>query len=251
VKVMVLGFGGWLSDPSYGSTSLLLIDESGGTAILVDPGEGVLRDLYLCGYGDLRRIKVALVTHRHGDHILGLPTLVQRAKVLQHKLTIVGLLDALNSLRVILEATGVSDYERYLELIPVDGVDQVTMGDVRISFLKTLHTVPSLAIRVEDRSGNCLVYSGDTAYTESLEEFARGCRLLLHEVTFLDADPTLLKRLGHSSVSDALKVARGAGCGILIPVHLGMYSKEDLVRYVDLIGEPRLIVPERCLEVEL
>lgn len=251
MKVVVLGFGGWLSDPSYGSTSLLLINENEDTAILVDPGEGVLRDLHICGYGDLRKIKAILVTHKHGDHVLGLPTLVQWAKVLQHKFTVVGLLDTLNSLRIVLEATGVSNYEQHLELLPVDEVRQVTVGGIRISFLRALHTVPSLAIRIEGRGGSCLVYSGDTAYTESLEEFARGCKILLHEVTFLDADPALLRKLGHSSVSDALRVARGAGCSTLIPVHLGTYSKEDLVRYVNRIEDPHLVIPERCLEVEL
>jgi len=251
VKIVILGFGGWLSDPSYGSTSLLLIDEHDGTAILVDPGEGVIRDLHLCGYNDLRRVKAILVTHRHGDHILGLPTLAQWAKVLQHKFTVVGPLDALSSLKVVLEATGVSNYEYYLDLLLVDEVEQVTIGSLRISFLRTLHSVPSLAIRVEDGSGGCLVYSGDTAYTESLEEFARDCKLLLHEVTFLDADSALLKKLGHSTLLDALKVAKGARCSILVPVHLGTYRKEDLVKYVSCIEGLQLVIPEKCLEVEL
>jgi ribonuclease Z len=251
VKVVLLGFGGWLSDPSYGTTSLLLVDEDGGTVILIDPGEGILRDLHLCGYGDLRRIRAVLVTHRHGDHILGLPTLVQWAKVLQHRFTVVGLQDALDSLKSILEATGVSNYDQYLELLPVDEGAQLTLGSLRVSFSRTPHTVPSLAIRVESRSGDCLVYSGDTAYSENLVNFSRGCKLLLHEVTFLDADPTLLNKLGHSTASDAVRVAEEAGCSTLIPVHLGTYSREDLARYLNPAEGLQIVMPERCLELKL
>ncbi|MEM4832061.1 MAG: ribonuclease Z, partial [Sulfolobales archaeon] len=180
MKVVVLGYGGWISNPTYGHTSLLVSSENG--SVLLDAGEGVFRDLFECGYSDLRRIKAVVLTHGHGDHILGLPTIVQFAKVFNVRLLVIGLEKTLASLVEILRATSISNYECCLEFVPVKHGDVVEVAGMRMKFAEVPHTIPSIAVRVEDSgTGKCLAYSGDTSYSEELVRLAEGCDLLMHE----------------------------------------------------------------------
>ena len=71
-----------------------------------------------------------------------------------------------------------------------------------------------VGIRVEDAAGGGVcTYSCDTAQSADITELARGVDLLVHEGT-----GTTLG--GHSTYVEAAEVARDAGAGRLVLVHL-------------------------------
>ncbi len=72
IDVCLLGCGGMLPLPKRFLTSLMV--RHGGKGILIDCGESTQVALHLCGWS-VKQIDHMLITHFHGDHVLGLPGL--------------------------------------------------------------------------------------------------------------------------------------------------------------------------------
>lgn len=72
LDVCLLGCGGMLPLPKRFLTSLLVRHQ--GKGILIDCGESTQVALHLCGWS-VKQIDHMLITHFHGDHVLGLPGL--------------------------------------------------------------------------------------------------------------------------------------------------------------------------------
>lgn len=250
MRAVLLGYGGWVSNPRYGHASILVTGGNGGEAILLDAGEGTLRSMFECGFTALERVKAVVLSHSHGDHVLGLPTLVQFAKVMGTRFMVVGLRGTLDSLVQMLKAASVSSYERYLDFVSVEPGGAVELSWFRIEFAEAFHTVPSVAVRVEEReTKRCLVYTGDTSYNERLVRLAEGCDLLMHEVSFSDEESALAKPLGHSTVSDCLRVAVEARARAVVPLHFGL--REPRLDLDKLPKSTIVIRPTRCLAIEI
>src|SRR5260370_17077493 len=74
IDVVFLGTGGSLPTKERGLPSVALRRD--GELILFDCGEGTQRQMMHAGLG-FNRPTVILISHLHGDHILGLPGLLQ------------------------------------------------------------------------------------------------------------------------------------------------------------------------------
>ena len=72
LDVCLLGCGGMLPLPKRFFTSLLV--RHAGKSILIDCGESTQVALHLCGWS-VKQIDHILITHFHGDHVVGLPGL--------------------------------------------------------------------------------------------------------------------------------------------------------------------------------
>src|SRR5207248_9186149 len=66
----------------------------------------------------------------------------------------------------------------------------------------TVHDTENLAYRFQTDRGD-LVYIGDTAKSEKISEFAKGCDLLIHDSTYLDGQESLAALTNHSTARDA------------------------------------------------
>ena len=180
---------------------------------LIDVGFGVLVNLLRSGTR-LEGINDVYVTHRHSDHIGDFTGLVW-AMAMDRRT---------KSLRVVSSSSTAAALERILDLqsTPEDWVKFdivfVRPEDVSAKFSTTLHEPENLAYRFETKRGD-LVYAGDTARSEKISEFAKGCDLLIHEATFLDGQESIAAITSHSTARDAGNTAKLAKARRLALTH--------------------------------
>jgi ribonuclease Z len=70
------------------------------------------------------------------------------------------------------------------------------------------------------RKGRKMCYSGDTAYCENVIELARESDVLIHDSTFSDDMKEEAGKFGHSTATDAAKVAKAAKAKKLFLFHI-------------------------------
>jgi ribonuclease Z len=227
LKLVFLGVGGWISDPRLGHTSIL-IAPSKNRALLLDAGEGVVRALYEHGFR-VRDLEAIVLTHMHGDHVLGFPTLVMIAKNYE-KTNLKAYIhrDHVENIKILLRTVGV-DYENIALINSVKPGDSLYVGEFKLEFSESCHVQPTLAVRV-DVEDICITYSSDTAPCNNIIKLAKNCNILVHEASGYDP---LAHVYGHSTVEDALRVAIEAGVKKLILVHYYL-EKPPLKAHIEL-----------------
>ena len=82
LSVVFLGTAGSVPTPKRSLPAILL--ERGGEQIMFDCGEGVQRQMIKARSGFHKKMKI-FITHMHGDHVLGLPGLLQTMALLDRE----------------------------------------------------------------------------------------------------------------------------------------------------------------------
>lgn len=235
--------GGPAIRPGSNMPTALLI-RMGGKTILVDAGLGAARGI--CGAGvALPDIDLILITHLHSDHYLELGPLLHTAWTagLTRPVPVIG-------------PTGLAAYwdgflasmafdidlrqrdEGRVPLAPLFDFTEIGEGRLSahgpaISALRNDHPpiTDSFALRF-DAEGRSIVFSGDTAYMESMADFARGADILIHEAMLRGGVEALVARMtngddrlrthilrSHTDAADVGRIARDAGVGALVLTH--------------------------------
>jgi len=245
VHVVFLGVGGWISEPFLGYTSLII--ESGDKRILIEAGEGTYRSLRQCGY-DITDIDLIAITHKHGDHILGIPTLVLMALHKGRKnIEIISIYDVIESLKMLFNSVGMGylvDYVKFTEIRPGDSVHRYQFV---LNSIEALHTVQAISIKV-NVDNKCIAFSGDTIYNPLLIDFVKNCDVLIHEVSSYS---DVVHNYGHSSYRDAIHLASKAGIKILVPIHFYRLPLPIDLSLFENIEEMQIFVPSPCTVLEL
>ncbi|MEM0371631.1 MAG: ribonuclease Z [Ignisphaera sp.] len=245
VRVIFLGVGGWISEPFLGYTSLII--ESRDKRILIEAGEGVYRYLRQCGY-DVTDIDLITITHKHGDHVLGIPTLILMALHKGRKeIEIISIYDVIETLKILLNSIGMehlTDYVRFTEIRPGDSVHRYQFV---LNFIEALHTVQAVSIKV-DVDGKCIAFSGDTIYNPLLIDFVKNCDVLIHEVSNYS---DVARNYGHSSYRDAIYLASKADIKIFVPIHFYRLPLPIDLSLFENIKEMQIFVPSPCTVLEL
>lgn len=82
MRVIFLGTSGSMPTPERGASAVAV--RLGRDLILFDCGEGTQRQMVIAGLS-FHKVTLILITHLHGDHVLGLPGILQTMSLLYRK----------------------------------------------------------------------------------------------------------------------------------------------------------------------
>ena len=200
-------------------TTTMLAVSGPRSVVVIDCGGDVVRWL-LAHALDLDRVSALIVTHEHADHVSGFPLMMERLWLAgrTRPLDVYGIAPAIEQVRKLHDAFDTSSWPnypevRYHEVALGEDATVLVDDDWEITAAPGCHAVPVTGLRIVDRAGGGVVaYSADTEPCEAIERLARGADLLVHEAT--GEGP------GHSSATDAARLASRAGVRRLRLVHI-------------------------------
>lgn len=223
----------------------------GGRNLLLDAGEGVQHRLFQVGKS-IASVNPILVTHMHGDHVLGLIPLLQSRSLagMTTPLLVVGpaglgnyLTDSFNHLHFepgyglivfeVVEAVGCGTGEVVVES-PGDFLgnagrlktfeilcgNAIKEGPFRIVPFWVRHSIPTLAFRLDVSESLRICYASDTTPSEEIMKFCKGVKVLIHDSTFSNALSDKAGEYMHSTTTQAAEAALKCGAETLILYHV-------------------------------
>jgi ribonuclease BN (tRNA processing enzyme) len=228
VKVRFLGSGDAFG--SGGRFQTCIHVESGVSQLLLDCGASSLIAMRRFGV-DPQAIDTVILSHLHGDHFGGVPFLILdgQFKRRTRPLLVAGPPGVEKRVREAMEVffPGSTRIERKFETRFVELADRVAVdvGPVHVTGFEVSHAsgAPPFALRIAGE-GKVVAYSGDTEWTESLVDAARGADLFIAEALFYD------KRVRyHLDLATLLAHRARLECRRLILTHMG----EDVLARLD------------------
>ncbi len=223
MKLTILGCSGSVPAPGKPASGYL---------ITVDNDESVVMDL---GPGTLAALQEiqnpadahVVFTHLHADHCTDFPSLMVWRRFHPDSASYgrdlcFGPVDTPTHLGRLSsnEPGGVDDMSDTFAFAPwVDGQTEI-LGRVTITPYRVLHPVEAYALRVrEPVSGKVITYSGDSAYTPNLVTAARDADIFFAEACWGPSSEGMAPGM-HMSGAEAGRVAREAGVGHLVLIHI-------------------------------
>lgn len=193
--------------------------EAAGQKILLDAGNGSTGNLQR--EHRLRDLDAIVISHRHVDHCIDLIGCYYNLRFdpdPRGPMPLYAAAEVHELLTSLLSKDSPMSFDDVFDHHEVGPGDHLQIGEVALSFARSLHPVPTVSTRVE-AEGAALVYSSDSAGGPDLVEIARGADLLLCEATWTgdmaDHPPDL-----HLTAAEAAKVANEAGVPRLVLTHL-------------------------------
>jgi len=218
MRLTVIGSG--TSEPQPETPASGILVETGTFGLLVDCGQGVVRELLRIR--DPRELDAIVVGHMHADHYIGLISLRYLLPWNGTSERLVVYLPPDGRARIRELASAISERPEFFEdafsIIEYDPDERLAVGDMTISFIPGQHYIPAWGFSISDTDGHRVVISGDTGPNDGLVEVARGSDALVIEATLAspaDDDP----QRGHLTSDEALAVATRAGVPKTILVH--------------------------------
>ncbi len=241
VKVVILGSQAPYPGSDDLPSTLILW---GKNYILLDVGEGVQSKLLKVGVSPIL-VKHILVTHLHGDHVLGLLPLLQSRSLGGSKdtLTIVGpkgIKEYVMRSMQMLNFTPMYD----IEFVEINKYDEVlNFNNIKVYAYPLMHTVPTIGFTININNRVKVSYITDTRPLNELPEIVYDTYLLIHDATFSHTDLNLAKSHFHSTSVEAALTALKSRSKLLILYHISpRYKDQD-----KLVIEARRIFPHTYL----
>jgi len=205
-----------------------------GGAVLIDCGASSLIAMKRDGV-DPGVVSAILLSHLHGDHFGGVPFLILDAQFARRvePLLIAGPPGVRQRVETAMEALfpGSTAVQRKfpVEFIELEERRAAPVGPTAVTAFPVIHAsgAPSYALRVE-YGGRTIAYSGDTEWTDSLVEAARGADLFVCEAYMFDRQVRF--HLDYRSVEAQ---AERLGAQRIILTHMGrdMLAREGEARF--------------------
>jgi ribonuclease BN (tRNA processing enzyme) len=220
VRVRFLGSGDAFSSGGRLQTCFHL--DGGDGPLLIDCGASALAALKREGL-DPNGIGFVALSHLHGDHFGGLPWLILdgRFSGRERPLEVAGPPTTRERLKQVFEGLypGATDAElpfalRFAELA---AGARCELGPAVVTPFEVTHQsgAPSYSLRVE-YGGKVITYSGDTSWTDSLADAARGADLFICECNYFDEQVP-----GHLDYRTLTEHRKELACDRLVLTHMG------------------------------
>ena len=203
--------------------TILALPLAGGETMLVDTSSGtnVLRQLHEAGI-PLESVRHIFVSHRHFDHIGGLPPLLTNLVSLPDAdVTVHSLPATIRAARQLLELTipGVEGWlGPRLRWNGVKAGEAITIGGIDVTPFRVQHGLECVGFRFA-QDDRVAVFTADTKPSPNTVKYARHAELLVHEAYALDDQAEQAHFFGHSTAADAGRMARAAGVRRLTLTH--------------------------------
>jgi len=234
----LFGTSGAVSSAARDNTALAFY--SPDEVVLVDCPGSPYQKILKAGL-DPMRVSSLIVTHRHVDHVYGLPSLAHNMGLAGRRTTLhlYALAETMPILRGFLDLFPLEakmPYRIELHEVPAkEGHEVLRAKGFRVFSTPVKHGAPNIGLRVEfDSPGECgaVVYSCDTSPCPSLIALARGADVLIHEATFPHSDAARAASDGHTTGYQAGEVARQAGVRRLLLCHFSadVHGRVDELR---------------------
>lgn len=222
MQLKILGNNGPYPAPGGACSGYLLTSDSGQTRVLIDCGPGVLSRLTAdCMPGELDAV---LLSHLHYDHMSDMLPMQYALQLNPRPRPLpVYAPDEPQAVYELLKCP-------YFDLWPAE---DVTIGEMRVSFSPARHPIPTNAIAVSC-DGERFVFTGDTNQDSLVELFCEGASLLLADCGFAKAD----HRFNAPHMSAQL-------CGQLAS---SAHAKRLLLTHVNPKYDPQLLLDEARAE---
>ena len=222
MELTILGCSGSLAAPGNPASGYLVKHDDNSPALIMDLGPGTLAALQQVHNPSDAHV---IFSHLHADHCLDFPSLMvwrrfhpslnaNRTHQLhgpEHTPVHLGRLSAD-------DPDGVNDMSDTFDFSALGHKQQLNFDGLQVTAYSVEHPVEAYAFRVE-KDGASICYSGDTCYTDSLIEAARGVDYFLCEAGWGSEDNPSAPGM-HMSGRQAGVAAREAGVKNLVLVHL-------------------------------
>ena len=216
MKLTILGNNGPFPAPGGACSGYLLESDSGGTAILIDCGTGVLANLMAADALD--RLDAVVLSHLHFDHMSDLLPMQYAIQFhpRRHPLPVYAPASP-EQVRAVLDAP-------CYDLWPCK---DVAIGEMKLSFSPARHPVETNAVAVAC-DGRRFVFTGDSNVDPLVELFCEGADLLLADAGLSAAD--WKPAAPHYSAALCGQLAKQTHAGRLLLTHFNpKYDPESLL----------------------
>lgn len=269
--VTFLGTGS-AAPTSYRNVTGILIQTSTSGNILFDCGEGSLSQIYRCfgkqaGDDIVRNITGVFISHIHGDHHLGLMSILSKVEELN------GSKLAKENIPLVIGPKVYGDwlkrYSKNCQQVSFRFVDcesllesekemRVTktlygsrLQNIDFGSVPVIHCASAYGIVMKHSIGWTIVYSGDTRPCQELVKAGKGATLLIHEATFEDDMLEDAKEKLHCTIGESLKISEQMNAKFTLLTHFSSrYPRIPAVLMDDRVHE-RVGIAFDCMSVRL
>jgi ribonuclease BN (tRNA processing enzyme) len=221
IKVTILGSGTCVPSLKRSSCSVLMQTDS--SRLLFDSGPGTMRRLLEAG-ASIFDISHIFYSHFHPDHTSEFVPFIFATKYpddgrRKTPLTVGGGRGLLNFYENLKGVYGqwIELTPGLLEIIEFDNknADTIAFEDFTVNTAPVQHNEESIAFRITGTDGISAVYTGDTDYSETIIDLAKGADLLICECAL----PDKMRVRGHLTPSLAGDLAARANVRKLVLTH--------------------------------
>ncbi|MFH1416227.1 MAG: MBL fold metallo-hydrolase [Elusimicrobiota bacterium] len=246
MKIYFIGTGSAVATAKRDNTSLYF--ETDDWNLLVDCPGSIIYKFSLLNI-DYTKLQGILITHKHPDHMYGLPSVIHALDPFSIRLPVYASPKIIPDIKKLLDVFDIADKADLLTL------RDFTSKNPAIETFSTKHTPESVGIMIME-NGKKTVYTSDTGPIPEFKDIAIGSNYLIHDcfapVSYADRIPQLEKT--HTSAEKLAKMAETCKVKNLVPIHFSgehKFSVDEIKAELEKNYSGNIIIPEDLSVLEV